>query len=148
MDTNSSFDIQNEINYEITPLGEETNPRSIRNLLKKIFVPNNDGEKLLKAEDAYLRATYGEYTNKKELFHRFLRRIKENIKYRTEQQYTWTFLDITPEVLDYGNEIAAALREYGYQVWFIGKEELETINQDNKVNRSTAFLLITWQKVY
>ena len=109
-----------------------------------------DAEQLLPAEDAYRRSIFHVYISKKEIFHKLVRKIKDAIKFQMEKNELYTFIEIHPEGMDYASEIANALREYGYKVWVLGKDELENINKDvdNKVNKTTMFMLVMWDKVY
>lgn len=150
MSNEKDFNVSNELNKEIkNPNSVETKTGTIKSILKQVFVPSSQNDNaLLNADDAYLRATYREYTNRKKLFHALVQQIKERIKTRMEQNTLYAFIAIEPETMNYTDEIAAALKEYGYQVWILGKNELENLCPDTKVNKTTMFMLIMWDKVY
>ena len=150
MSTEKDFNVSNELSKEIkNPNVIETKAGTIKNILKQVFMPSSANDNaLLSADDAYLRATYREYTNRKKLFHELVARIKDRIKLRMEQNTLYAFIDIEPETMNYTEEIADALREYGYQVWILGKNELEQLRPENPVNKTTMFMLIMWDKVY
>lgn len=150
MSNEKDFNVSNELNKEIkNPNSVETKTGTIKSILKQVFVPSSQNDNaLLNADDAYLRATYREYTNRKKLFHALVQQIKERIKTRMEQNTLYAFIAIEPETMNYTDEIATALKEYGYQVWILGKNELENLSPDTKVNKTTMFMLIMWDKVY
>ena len=150
MSTEKDFNVSNELSKEIkNPNATETKASTVKSVLKQVFMPNSAADNaLLSADDAYLRATYHEYTNRKRLFHELVARIKDRIKSRMEQNNLYAFIDIKPETMNYTEEIADALRGYGYQVWIIGKNELEKLQPENPVNKTTMFMLIMWDKVY
>lgn len=150
MSTEKDFNVSNELSKEIkNPNVTETKARTVKSILKQVFMPSSTTDNaLLSADDAYLRATYREYTNHKKLFHELVARIKDRIKSRMEQNTLYAFIDIEPETMNYTEEIADALRSYGYQVWILGKNELEQLRPDNPVNKTTMFMLIMWDKVY
>lgn len=150
MSTEKDFNVSNELSKEIkNPNVTETKASTIKSILKQVFMPSSASDNaLLNADDAYLRATYREYTNRKKLFHELVARIKDRIKSRMEQNTLYAFVEIEPETMNYTEEIANALREYGYQVWILGKTELENLCPAHKVNKTTMFMLIMWDKVY
>ena len=150
MSTEKDFNVSNELSKEIkNPNVTETKASTVKSILKQVFMPSSTTDNaLLSADDAYLRATYREYTNRKKLFHELVARIKDRIKSRMEQNTLYAFIDIEPETMNYTEEIADALRSYGYQVWILGKNELEQLRPDNPVNKTTMFMLIMWDKVY
>ena len=150
MSTEKDFNVNNELSKEIkNPNSNETKTSTIKGILKQVFMPSSATDNaLLTADEAFLRATYREYTNRKKLFHELVSRIKDRIKSRMEQNTLYAFIDIEPETMNYTEEIADALREYGYQVWILGKNELEQLHPDNSVNKTTMFMLIMWDKVY
>lgn len=150
MTSKNDFVVSDELQKEIQSPSVEEKPM-ITKLLQTIFNPTvSDSEKLLPAEDAYLRSTFHVYITKKEIFHKLVRKIKDAIKFQMEKNDLYAFIEIHPEGMDYAPEIANALREYGYKVWVLGKDELESIHKDieNKVNRTTMFMLVIWDKVY
>lgn len=148
----TEFDVNSELNKEIgSPSGSEKTGKlaSVKNVMKQVFIPTGVSDnKLLTADEAFLRATYKEYTSRKKLFHELVARIKDRIKGRIEQNSLYTLIDIEPEMMNYVDEIKSTLSEYGYQVWVLGKTELEHLNPDVNVNKTTMFLLIMWDKVY
>lgn len=150
MSTEKDFNVSNELSKELkNPNIAETKTSTVKNILKQVFMPTSAADNaLLSADDAYLRATYHEYTNRKKLFHELVARIKDRIKSRMEQNALYAFISIEPETMNYTEEIADALRGYGYQVWIIGKNELEQLRPENPVNKTTMFMLIMWDKVY
>ena len=150
MSTEKDFNVTNELSKEIkNPNIVETKTNTVKSILKQVFMPTSAADNaLLSADDAYLRATYHEYTNRKKLFHELVARIKDRIKSRMEQNALYAFISIEPETMNYTEEIADALRGYGYQVWIIGKNELEQLRPENQVNKTTMFMLIMWDKVY
>lgn len=150
MSTEKDFNVSNELSKELkNPNIAETKTSTIKSILKQVFMPTSAADNaLLSADDAYLRATYHEYTNRKKLFHELVARIKDRIKSRMEQNALYAFISIEPETMNYTEEIADALRGYGYQVWIIGKNELEQLRPENPVNKTTMFMLIMWDKVY
>ena len=149
---NQDFNAVDELNKEITSYSdneEKSKLSTVKNVLKQVFLPSGTSDnKLLSAEDAYLRATYKEYTSKKKLFHDLVQRIKDRIKGHMEQNTLYTIIDIEPEMMNYTDEIVNSLSSYGYQVWCLGKNELEQLNPNVKVNKTTMFMLIMWDKVY
>ena len=150
MSTEKDFNVSNELSKELkNPNIAETKTSTVKSILKQVFMPTSAADNaLLSADDAYLRATYHEYTNRKKLFHELVARIKDRIKSRMEQNTLYAFISIEPETMNYTEEIADALRGYGYQVWIIGKNELEQLRPENQVNKTTMFMLIMWDKVY
>ena len=150
MSTEKDFNVSNELSKELkNPNIAETKTSTVKSILKQVFMPTSAADNaLLSADDAYLRATYHEYTNRKKLFHELVARIKDRIKSRMEQNALYAFISIEPETMNYAEEIADALRGYGYQVWIIGKNELEQLRPENPVNKTTMFMLIMWDKVY
>lgn len=150
MNNEKDFNVSSELSKEIQdPQSDSTKKSTIKKILKQVLIPSSTGDNtLLSADDAYLRATYREYTNRKKLFHELVQRIKDRIKTRMEQNTLYAFIDIEPETMNYTEEIADALRGYGYQVWILGKNELEQLCPDNPVNKTTMFMLIMWDKVY
>ena len=150
MSTEKDFNVSNELSKELkNPNIVETKTSTVKNILRQVFMPSSATDNaLLSADDAYLRATYHEYTNRKKLFHELVARIKDRIKLRMEQNTLYAFISIEPETMNYTEEIADALRGYGYQVWIIGKNELEQLRPENPVNKTTMFMLIMWDKVY
>ena len=150
MSTEKDFNVSSELSKEINnPAETETKTGTIKSILKQVFVPSSQNDNgLLSADDAFLRATYKEYTTRKKLFHALVQQIKERIKSRMEQNTLYAFIVIEPETMNYTDEIAEALRGYGYQVWILGKTELENLCPDTKVNKTTMFMLIMWDKVY
>ena len=150
MSTEKDFNVSNELSKELkNPNIAETKTSTVKNILKQVFMPTSAADDaLLSADDAYLRSTYHEYTNRKKLFHELVARIKDRIKSRMEQNALYAFISIEPETMNYTEEIADALRGYGYQVWIIGKNELEQLRPENPVNKTTMFMLIMWDKVY
>lgn len=150
MSTEKDFNVSNELSKELkNPNIAETKTSTVKSILKQVFMPTSAADNaLLSADDAYLRATYHEYTNRKKLFHELVARIKDRIKSRMEQNTLYAFISIEPETMNYTEEIADALRGYGYQVWIIGKNELEQLRPENPVNKTTMFMLIMWDKVY
>lgn len=150
MSTEKDFNVSNELSKELkNPNIAETKTSTVKSILKQVFMPTSAADNaLLSADDAYLRATYHEYTNRKKLFHELVARIKDRIKSRMEQNALYAFISIEPETMNYTEEIADALRGYGYQVWIIGKNELEQLRPENPVNKTTMFMLIMWDKVY
>lgn len=150
MSTEKDFNVSNELSKELkNPNIAETKTSTVKSILKQVFMPTSAADNaLLSADDAYLRATYHEYTNRKKLFHELVARIKDRIKSRMEQNTLYAFISIEPETMNYTEEIADALRRYGYQVWIIGKNELEQLRPENPVNKTTMFMLIMWDKVY
>ena len=150
MSTEKDFNVSNELSKELkNPNIVETKTSTVKNILRQVFMPSSATDNaLLSADDAYLRATYHEYTNRKKLFHELVARIKDRIKSRMEQNALYAFIGIEPETMNYTEEIADALRGYGYQVWIIGKNELEQLCPENPVNKTTMFMLIMWNKVY
>ena len=150
MSTEKDFNVSNELSKELkNPNIVETKTSTVKSILKQVFMPTSAADNaLLSADDAYLRATYHEYTNRKKLFHELVARIKDRIKSRMEQNALYAFISIEPETMNYTEEIADALRGYGYQVWIIGKNELEQLRPENPVNKTTMFMLIMWDKVY
>ena len=150
MSTEKDFNVSNELSKELkNPNIAETKTSTVKSILKQVFMPTSAANNaLLSADDAYLRATYHEYTNRKKLFHELVARIKDRIKSRMEQNTLYAFTSIEPETMNYTEEIADALRGYGYQVWIIGKNELEQLRPENPVNKTTMFMLIMWDKVY
>ena len=150
MNNKNDFNVANELDKEIkNPSTVETKTSNIKNILKQVFMPSSTTDSaLLNADEAYLRATYKEYTNRKKLFHELVQRIKERIKTRMEANTLYAFVEIDPETMNYTEEISEALRGYGYQVWILGKTELEQLRPDNPVNKTTMFMLIMWDKVY
>ena len=150
MSTEKDFNVSNELSKELkNPNIAETKTSTVKSILKQVFMPTSAANNaLLSADDAYLRATYHEYTNRKKLFHELVARIKDRIKSRMEQNTLYAFISIEPETMNYTEEIADALRGYGYQVWIIGKNELEQLRPENPVNKTTMFMLIMWDKVY
>lgn len=147
---NNEFDVTNELSKEIkSPKTTENKTNTIKNILKQVLMPSSTSDNaLMSADDAFLRATYKEYTNRKKLFHELVQRIKERIKTRMEANTLYAFIEIEPETMNYVDEIASALREYGYQVWILGKNELESLCNEHNVNKTTMFMLIMWDKVY
>ena len=150
MSIEKDFNVTNELSKELkNPNIAETKTSTVKSILKQVFMPTSAADNaLLSADDAYLRATYHEYTNRKKLFHELVARIKDRIKSRMEQNALYAFISIEPETMNYTEEIADALRGYGYQVWIIGKNELEQLRPENPVNKTTMFMLIMWDKVY
>lgn len=150
MSNEKDFNVSSELSKEIQdPQSDSTKKGTIKKILKQVLMPTSTGDNtLLSADDAYLRATYHEYTNRKKLFHELVQRIKDRIKTRMEQNTLYAFIEIEPETMNYTEEIADALRGYGYQVWNLGKNELEQLCPDNPVNKTTMFMLIMWDKVY
>ena len=150
MSIEKDFNVTNELSKELkNPNIAETKTSTVKSILKQVFMPTSAADNaLLSADDAYLRATYHEYTNRKKLFHELVARIKNCIKSRMEQNTLYAFISIEPETMNYTEEIADALRGYGYQVWIIGKNELEQLRPENPVNKTTMFMLIMWDKVY
>ena len=150
MSTEKDFNVSNELSKELkNPNIAETKTSTVKSILKQVFMPTSAADNaLLSADDAYLRATYHEYTNRKKLFHELVARIKDRIKSRMEQNALYAFISIEPETMNYTEEISDALRGYGYQVWIIGKNELEQLRPENPVNKTTMFMLIMWDKVY
>lgn len=150
MKNKNDFNVANELDKEIkNPQSTETKSITIKNVLKQVFVPTSSSDNaLLTADEAFLRATYKEYTTRKKLFHTLVQQIKERIKIRMEANALYAFVAIEPETMNYAEEIANALREYGYQVWILGKTELENLCPAHKVNKTTMFMLIMWDKVY
>lgn len=144
-----TFEVSEEMAKEIKPQQRDKDKSSIKSIIKNVLnLAAPDNSQLIDAEDAYLRVTYREYTTKKKIFHDLVASIKDKIRSRVEQNSIYTFFHIQPEMMDYAEEIAKTLREYGYQVWVIDKEVLNTLQPETPVNKTTMFMLIMWDKVY
>jgi len=149
---NTEFDVNSELNREIgLPVSEEKTDKlsHVKNAIKSVFIPNvQTDNKLISADEAYLRATYKEYTSRKKIFRELVQLIKDKIRINMEQNKLYTLVEIEPEMMDYVEEIKSSLSNYDYQVWILGKTELENLNPEVKVNKTTMFMLIMWDKVY
>ena len=143
------FDVNDELNKQIKDPYYADEGSSVKKLLKGMFgMSSNDGTDVISADAAYLRVKYNEYTSRKRLFSELLKNIKERIKTRVEQGTLYTVIEIQPELMDYAEEVANALRQYDYQVWILDRNVLTTLQPDTPVNRTTMFMLIMWDKVY
>lgn len=103
---------------------------------------------IIPADDAFLKATYGTWTNKKEMVKKLIVDINENIKSCVERGHLHLLISVEPEIMNYTSQIAEAYKSYGYQVYILNKESLERIDPQSKVNNTRAFLLFMWDKVY
>lgn len=149
MNTKQEFDVNNELSKQMRNPGVEEEKGSVKKILKGVFnIATGENPSLVNAGDAYLRVKYKEYTTLKKLFALLLSDIKNHIKARIEQGALYTLVEIQPELMDYAEEIAAALRQYDYQVWVLDKQVLNQLQPDTPVNRTTMFMLILWDKVY
>lgn len=149
MNTKQEFDVNNELSKQMRNPGVEEEKGSVKKILKGVFnIATGENPSLVNAGDAYLRVKYKEYTTLKKLFALLLSDIKNHIKTRIEQGALYTLVEIQPELMDYAEEIAAALRQYDYQVWVLDKQVLNQLQPDTPVNRTTMFMLILWDKVY
>lgn len=149
MNAKQEFDVNNELSKQMRNPGTEEEKGSVKKILKGVFnIATGENPSLVNAGDAYLRVKYKEYTTLKKLFALLLSDIKNHIKARIEQGALYTLVEIQPELMDYAEEIAAALRQYDYQVWVLDKQVLNQLQPDTPVNRTTMFMLILWDKVY
>lgn len=147
------FNVNEELNKEIElENNEQTSSGTFataKKILRTVFMPSTGSEnKLENADDAYLRATHTEYVSRRKMFQHLVQRVKESIHSRVAQHAKFCIVDIDPEMIMYIGEIKSALQEYGYSVWTLGKNELEQLEPNNKVNRTTMIMLIMWDKVY
>ena len=149
MNKDKDFDVNSELTKQIKNPEQAEEKKSVKSILKSVFgVMGTDDSGLIDADAAYLRVKYKEYTTRKRLFNNLLTSIKGHIKTRVEQNALYTLIEIQPELMDFAEEIAAALRQYNYQVWVLDKEVLSKLQPDTPVNRTTMFMLIMWDKVY
>lgn len=144
MKQDSEFNAKLEIEKEIATQDESKKDNTVKDILKKVLSIGNASDQLPSAENAYLRATYNEYTDKKRILSKRLKSIKETIVNRSEANHTWAFVQIEPELSECINDIKESLSKYGYKVWILGKSELEKLQPTVQVNKTTLFLLVIW----
>lgn len=144
MKQDSEFNAKVEIEKEIATQDESKKENIVKDVLKKVLSIGNASDQLPSAENAYLRATYNEYTDKKRILSKRLKSIKETIVNRAEANRTWAFVQIEPELSECINDIKESLSKYGYKVWILGKSELEKLQPTIQVNKTTLFLLVIW----
>ena len=141
--------ISDEVN-SLIPVNSETSGSSHKGAFFKKFlgISEKETQGIIPAEDAYLRATYGKWTNKKAMLKELITRINESIKARLEDNYLYTVVPVYPEIMDYANQIAEAYKTWGYQAYVLNRDSLKKIDDSITAKTTRTLLLILWDKVF
>lgn len=138
--------VVSELNKRLLPT--DNSKKSIKGFLKRMFGALTSTGGFVKADDAYVKAKYGGFTTEKHMFATLLTNISERIKNQVEQNQMYTMVPILPELMGYVKEVAGSLKQCGYQVWILDQNALNKLQPKNRVNKTTMFLLILWDRVY
>lgn len=144
--------ISDEIN-SLIPMSSDKSETENKPFFKKLLkslggITEHDINALIPAEDAYLRATYGKWTNKKVMLKELINKINESIKVRLEDNHLYTLVPVYPEIMDYASQIAEVYKSYGYQAYVLNRESLKKIDSSISVKNTRTLLLILWDKVF